>query len=48
MANIFKDKYGTGHKVRLKNNTGLNAAGANVASIIRKEGIAPESVFELY
>ena len=29
MANIFKDKYGTGHKVAVKDRQGLTSAGAN-------------------
>ena len=48
MANIFKDKYGTGHKVAVKDRQGLTSAGANVASILRKENVNPGDIFELY
>jgi len=48
MANIFKDQYPTGHKVAVKDRQGLTSAGANVASILRKENVNPGDIFELY
>ena len=43
MANIFKDKYGDGHKVQIKDRAGLNKVKAGLGSLVgnTKYGITP-------
>ena len=43
MANIFKDKYGDGHKVQIKDKTGLNKIKNGLGALVgqTKYGITP-------
>ena len=43
MANIFKDKYGDGHKVQIKDRAGLNKIKAGLGALVgqTKYGITP-------
>ena len=34
MANIFKDKYGDGHKVQIKDKTGLNKVKGGLGALV--------------